>query len=113
MLRVPVSAITYIEGKPTVQVVDTLTDAQKKEIETLGIIRTKSDTTLPSYAKTITLGIFGTYYAEVTEGLTGGEYILTTATPPASDTSVVQQAGFGPGRRDQESQEGGTQSAPK
>ena len=113
VLRVPVSAITYIEGKPTVQVVDTLTDAQKKEIEMLGIIRTKSDTTLPSYAKTITLGIFGTYYAEVTEGLTGGEYILTTATPPASDTSVVQQAGFGPGRRDQENQEGGTQSAPK
>ncbi len=113
VLRVPVSAITYVEGKPTVQVVDTLTDAQEKEIETLGIIRTESDTTLPSYAKTITLGIFGTYYAEVTEGLTGGEYILTTATQPASDTSVVGQAGFGPGRRDQESQGGDTQPAPK
>ncbi len=109
-LRVPVSAITYVDGKPTVQVVDTLTDAQKKEIETMSILRTARDATLPSYAKTITLGIYGTYYAEVTGGLTGGEYILITATPTATDTSVVEQAGFGPGRREQESQ-GGTAPA--
>ena len=112
-LRVPVSAITYVEGKPTVQVVDTLTDVQKKEIETLGIIRTSSDAVVPSYAKTITLGIYGTYYAEVTEGLRAGEYILTTATADATDTSVVEQAGFGPGRREQQSQGESAPSAPR
>jgi multidrug resistance efflux pump len=112
-LRVPVSAITYVDGKPTVQVVDTITDAQKKEIEALGIIRTTSDTALPSYAKTITLGIYGTYYAEVTGGLEAGQYILTTATAATADTSVVEQANFGPGRRSQESEGGSAPAAPR
>ncbi len=112
-LRVPVSAITYVDGKPTVQVVDALTDAQKTEIEAMGIIRTASDATVPSYAKTITLGIYGTYYAEVTGGLTEGEYILTTATAAASDASVVEQAGFGAGRRAAEEQEGKAAPAPR
>lgn len=100
-LRIPVSAITYVDGKPTVQVIDTLTDAQKAEVANLGIIRTSGSDSLPSYTKTISMGIYGTYFAEVTDGLTEGQYILTTATTKATDTSVVEQSGFGP-RRDEQ-----------
>lgn len=97
-LRIPVSAVAYVDGKPTVQVVDTLTEAQQVEVDTLGIIRT-TGTGIESYTKPITLGIQGKYFVEVRGGLDEGDIVLTSALAQGSDASVVEQAGFGPGRR--------------
>jgi len=95
VLRIPVSAITYPNRKPTVNVIDSLTDAQKAEIARIGVVRTNG-AVLPTHPVTIELGIQGTYYAEVVSGLTEGDYVLTTVTTPAATTApVVNQAGFG------------------
>ncbi len=107
-LRIPTSAVTYVEGKPTVQVVTTLTPEQEKEVARLGIIRTLGQT-LETYSATLKLGIQGQFYVEVLEGLKEGDRILTTAVAETSGTGVVEEAGFGPGRR-QSTESGSTES---
>ncbi len=94
VLRIPISALSYTEGKPSVKVVESLTDAQKAEVAKTGIIK-MDGAGIISHAVSIELGIVGTYYAEVTHGLAEGSLIETTATAEAS-TSVVDQARFGP-----------------
>jgi multidrug resistance efflux pump len=94
-LRVPTSAITYLDGKPTVQVVGALTDEQQQQLDRLGVVRTDG-AALSAYPVTVALGIKGRYYTEVTGGLAEGDLILSTQTETASETaSTVQQAGFG------------------
>jgi multidrug efflux pump subunit AcrA (membrane-fusion protein) len=39
VLRIPTSAITYEDGNPTVQVVDSLSDEQQEQFDRLGIVR--------------------------------------------------------------------------
>jgi hypothetical protein len=86
-----------------VQVIDTLTDEQKQQVERMGIIRTESGA-VASYSKTVTLGIVGQYYAEVVSGLEVGTYIVSSALSNSTATeSVVQQAGPGMGRPPQQS----------
>lgn len=103
-LRIPTAAITYTQGQPTVTVVENLTEEQREQVARMGIIRTETGTTLPSYTKTITLGIVGQYYTEVTSGLQEGDLLITTSQTETSGTSVVEQAAFGPGRNNNSQQ---------
>ncbi len=95
-LRVPLSALTYTEGKPFVKVIDTLTDEQKEQVSTLGVVRVETGVTIGSYPVAVELGIQGSYYVEVTQGLTEGSYIQTSDT---ADTAkpVVEQSSMRPG----------------
>lgn len=93
-LRVPTSAITYEEGRPTVQVVDMLTEEQQQQFDQMGIVRTV-DTALATYPVTVELGIEGRYYTEILSGLEEGDLILTTATTLETSESTVN-TGFGP-----------------
>lgn len=95
-LRIPVSALSYENGKPAVKVIDSLTDVQKAEIAKTGIIKTDG-VAIPTYSAPVELGIQGKYYVEVTKGLDEGTYILTTASATAATDAVVNQAGFRPG----------------
>lgn len=98
VLRVPTSALTYKEGKAYVTIVEGLTEAQSVQAARMGIVR-KSDTATPAtYTREIALGLRGTYYAEVTDGLTGGEIIVITQTS-SDDTAGTDavRAGFGSG----------------
>lgn len=93
-LRLPVSAITYRNGQPYVTMVDSLTDEQRQQASRLGVIRV-SGTTLPTYEKPVTLGIVGSYYVEVTDGLSENDQVLTASVSEAVTESVVS-GGFGP-----------------
>ena len=97
-LRIPTSAITYEQGKPTVTVLESLTTEQEAEVKRMGIVRTEAGVVLPTYQKTIETGIVGQYYTEVVNGLALGDRLVTTSQTESSGESVVQQAGFGPGR---------------
>lgn len=96
-LRVPTSAITYEQGVPKVTILDSLTAEQQAQVERMGIVRTDG-TTLPTYQKTVELGIIGQYFVEIKSGLNEGDLIVTTSQSETASASVVEQAGFGPGR---------------
>lgn len=110
VLRIPASAVTYVNNKPTVQIIDSLTDAQKQEAARMGIVRTTTTTPLKSHPVTIELGIQGSYYDEVTNGLSQGDYVLVTTVTPNSSQSVVNVGGFpgGGGNFRRESANGST-----
>ncbi len=95
VLRLPTSAITYEQGVPKVTVVDSLTTQQQQQMERMGIIR-DADGTLPTYTKTVTLGLTGTYYVEVTDGVALGDKVLTASVSEAATESVVSES-FRPG----------------
>jgi multidrug efflux pump subunit AcrA (membrane-fusion protein) len=103
-LRIPTAAITYEQGVPKATVINTLTEEQKQQVSDMGIVRT-SGAPIETYKVTLKLGIVGQYYAEVLEGLDEGDIIVATSVSEESSNSVVEQAGFGPGRNsDQEPQ---------
>ncbi len=106
-LRIPVSAITYTEGVPKVSVADSLTEEQKVEMESMGIVRTDT-TTLATYDVEVKLGIVGQYYVEVLEGLKEGDVIVSTSLANGASESVVSQADPGP-QDEGEGQSGGNQ----
>ena len=94
--RIPLSAVTFANKKATVQVISDLTADQKAQIEKLGVLR--SDTgVFPSYPKEVTLGVTGAFYAEILSGVEVGTTIIVSKTEK-TETAVVQQKGFGPGR---------------
>ncbi len=97
-IRIPTSAITYTQGIPSVNIIESLTEEQKTQVERMGIIRTSNDIALPLYKKDIELGIVGQYYTEVKSGLSLGDLLVTTSKTESAKESVVGQAGFGPGR---------------
>lgn len=94
--RIPLSAVTFANKKATVQIISDLTASQKAQIEKLGVLR--SDTgVFPSYPKEVTLGVTGAFYAEILSGVEVGTTIIVSKTEK-TETAVVQQKGFGPGR---------------
>ncbi len=95
-VRIPTSAITYEQGQPMVTVIDSLTDTQQQQVDRMGIVRLAAGDTLPTYQVSVTLGIAGQYYTEITDGLTEGQMIVSTATTDTSSTAVVEQSSFGP-----------------
>lgn len=94
VVRVPLSAISYENGKATVEVLGSLTPEQQKQVDTLNVLQ--SDTgTFPSYPVTITTGVSGLFYVEITGGLELGTKIVVSKTE--QDVQVLQQQQFGPG----------------
>ena len=98
VLRIPISAVTYTNGKSTVEVVnDTLTSEEQTQLDKLHILKSDSGT-FPSYPVAVKLGVAGTFYAEVTDGLQEGQKIIVSKTEQA--VQVLQQRGtFGAGAR--------------
>jgi HlyD family secretion protein len=98
VVRVPVSALTYREGKAYVQVLENPSEDMLAEIRARGVAHMGATT--GAIEREVTLGIRGTYYAEVVTGLEEGMYIVVTSmTTGTADTSVVGDARtFGPGR---------------
>jgi hypothetical protein len=94
VLRIPVSAVTYQEGKPMVSVVDQLTEQQSQEAKRMGIVRT-AGAAVPTRQAEVTLGIVGSFYAEVTSGLKEGDIVVTSSLAKSDQQSVVEQ-GFRP-----------------
>jgi multidrug efflux pump subunit AcrA (membrane-fusion protein) len=105
VLRIPTSAITYEQGKPTVTVLESLTEEQEAEVKRMGIVRTEAGAVLPTYQKTIETGIIGQYYTEVVSGLSAGDRLVTTSQTESASESVVGQAGFGPGRNSESTEQ--------
>lgn len=95
-LRIPTSAVTYRDGKATVEVIDSLTAEQQKEVDTQGIVRTTTGT-LSTYPLTIELGIRGTYFVEVLSGIPEGKMVLTSSVKQTATSNVVEQSGPGGG----------------
>ncbi len=95
-VRIPVSALSYENGKPTVQVIGDLSADQKTTLDKMGVIKSVSGS-FPSYAVPVEVGIVGAFYAEIKSGLKEGDHIIVSKTDNAA--SVVQQNGFGPGAR--------------
>ncbi|MCA9358704.1 hypothetical protein KC926_00675 [Candidatus Kaiserbacteria bacterium] len=96
-LRVPVSAIKYEQGKAKVTVVDKLTEAQQEQVARMGIVRTDNGVTLETYDVEVTLGIVGEYYVEILSGVSEGDILVASSLSESVETTVVGQAGFGPG----------------
>lgn len=96
VVRVPTSAVTYVDGKATVTVIEGLTEQQKASASRLGIVRTDEGNVPTELKRAVEIGLRGQYYIEITSGLELGEIIKVTGVVTAA-TSVVQQAGFGPG----------------
>lgn len=95
-LRVPTGAVTYQQGVPKVSIIDSLTEEQQIQADSIGIVRTDSSP-LVTYDTEVKLGITGQYYVEILEGLKEGDIIVSTSlSESGGDESVVQQASFGP-----------------
>ncbi len=93
VIRVPLSALSYNEGKASVQVIGELTAEQQAELSNMGVIKSVSGT-FPSYAVPVEVGVTGTFYAEIKSGLTEGVQIIVTKTEVGSE--VIEQDMFGP-----------------
>lgn len=93
VIRVPLSALSYENGKARVMVVGDLTTEQQIELERLGVIKSVAGT-FPSYAVEVEVGVTGTFYAEIKNGLTEGMNIIVTNTEV--NTEVIEQDNFGP-----------------
>ena len=87
VLRIPVSALSFAIGKTTVQVVEGLSEEQQETASRLGIVRL-SEGTLPSYPVEVTVGVRGSYWAEIKSGLDEGMLIVVSKTE--EDASAVQ-----------------------
>ena len=83
----PVSALSFAIGKTTVQVVEGLSEEQQETASRLGIVRL-SEGTLPSYPVEVTVGVRGSYWAEIKSGLDEGMLIVVSKTE--EDASAVQ-----------------------
>lgn len=92
-LRISRSALTYENGQPTVQVIDSLTPEQERQMARLGIVRTEG-APVSSYPVTVELGIQGQYFVEILSGLEEGIRILATSVSETQTEPTVQQAGF-------------------
>lgn len=99
VVRIPLSAITYTNQKPTVQVLSDLTAEQKSQIAKLGVLKSLTGT-FPSYPKEVKLGIVGAFYAEVVEGLDVDSMIIVSQTEKTETTAVIQRNFGGPGGGD-------------
>jgi multidrug efflux pump subunit AcrA (membrane-fusion protein) len=95
VIRIPTSAISYVNRQPTVQILSDLTADQQSQVDKNGVLKSLTGT-FPSYPKVVTLGIVGTFYVEVTSGLDVNSLIIVSQTVKA-DTNVVTQRGFGGG----------------
>ncbi|MCA9363342.1 efflux RND transporter periplasmic adaptor subunit [Candidatus Kaiserbacteria bacterium] len=97
VIRIPSSAISYEQGRITVEVLDTVSEEQQKMIDRLGILRSDGGT-IPSYSTEVQLGLTGTFYVEILDGLEEGTIIIVSNnTGVTDDTSVLNQQGFRPG----------------
>lgn len=94
VLVVPRSAVTYENGKATVEVLDTLSEEQQTQVERMGIVKI-GESGLPTYPVEITIGLEGSYYVEVISGLEEGQKILITQS--TEDETIVLE-GFSPGQ---------------
>ncbi len=99
VLRVPTSAIKYVQGTPKVTVIDQLTQEQQEQASRMGIVRTEG-ATIVTHDVDVVLGIVGQYYVEIISGISEGD-IIVTSTLTDSDSADEQQgpAGFGGGVR--------------
>lgn len=97
VVRVPVAALHFSAGKTYVTVVEDLTKEQEQQLARLGIVRT--DLSMPTtYEREVTVGLRGSYVAEITDGLTTGERIKVSENAPATTESApVVRTGFGAG----------------
>jgi multidrug efflux pump subunit AcrA (membrane-fusion protein) len=94
-VRVPTSAIKYVQGTPKVTIIDKLTEVQQELALRMGIVRTEG-TTIPTYEVEVRLGITGQYYVEIIDGLSEGNIIVTsTVTESGSASEAAAPAGFG------------------
>jgi multidrug efflux pump subunit AcrA (membrane-fusion protein) len=97
VVRVPVSALSYSEGKAHVTVLENLSKEQEQQFARLGIVRTDGGTHT-TYTRTVMVGLRGTYYAEIIDGLVSGERIVISTSAPATDASeAVVRTGLGAG----------------
>jgi multidrug efflux pump subunit AcrA (membrane-fusion protein) len=95
-LRVPTSAIKYVQGIPKVTVVDKLTEDQQKQATQMSIVKTE-DTTVATYDVEVKLGIIGQYYVEIVSGLSEGDIIVTSSlTDTGSDSADAAPEAGGP-----------------
>ena len=92
VLRVPRSALTYADGKYTVEVADSLTADQEAQRQQLGVVSV-SNRSLTTHPVTVTVGILGQYYAEITSGLTVGELVVSSSQAPSETGAAVQTFG--------------------
>lgn len=98
VLRVPVAALSYAEGgRAQVTVVTGLTEAQTQQFARMGVVRT--DTHVPNQTvRTVSVGLRGTYFAEITDGLMDGDLVLVSAKQnEVESSSTVVRTGFGAG----------------
>lgn len=95
VLRIPRSSITYTNRQATVQVLDSISEDQQTQIDRIGILRVPEGEELPAYPLQISVGLEGSYYVEITEGLKEGQQIIASESSDA-EASVV--GGFQGGR---------------
>jgi multidrug resistance efflux pump len=99
VVRVPVSALTYRDGGVYVRVLEQPSEEELAMLAERGVVR-RPATAPGGVERRVSVGLRGTYYAEITEGLTEGEYLLVASTgvQGTTDESVVQDVrGFRPG----------------
>lgn len=100
VLRVPVSALTYVDGTPTVTVIEGLSEEDRNAALRQGVVEAASST-YRTYSRTVEVGLRGSYFVEIANGLSEGELIVVTsvADTAAAASSVRTGFGVGGGRR--------------
>jgi multidrug efflux pump subunit AcrA (membrane-fusion protein) len=111
VVRIPVSAISYSEGKAKVTVVEGLSEQQYTQVQRMGIVRSEGTPTYTTFEKNIEIGLRGQYYVEVLSGIETGEILVVTSTTATAGDAQVVQTGFGPpgSGRMRESEEASTE----
>lgn len=95
VLRVPVAALTYIDGKATVNVLEGLSGEDRAMALRQGIVVAASST-YKAYPRTVETGLRGSYFVEITSGLREGELVVVTSVTDKAAAPAVR-AGFGGG----------------
>lgn len=95
VVRIPRSALNYVNRQATVNVLDALTEEQQNQVDRLGILRITEDGLL-TYPVEISIGLEGAYYVEVISGLELGQQIIASQSSEEEE-SIVQSARPGSG----------------
>lgn len=89
VLRIPRSAISYVNRQATVQVLDNISEDQQIQIDRIGILRVAEKVDLPAYPVQVSVGLEGSYYVEITEGLEENQQIIASESSEG-EKSIVQ-----------------------
>jgi hypothetical protein len=91
VLRIPSSAVSYVQGTPQVTLLTGLSEKDRTSVLASGIVDTKT-LHYTTETRPVSLGLKGAYFVEVSSGLSESDLVVVTKTTTSSATTNTQEA---------------------